>query len=222
MLASELETCEMGANEEIACQGSLAEAFFIVVAGGLALRRTRTRADGTEELVEEYRLQAPSHVGSHSLDYSPEQGDGAGGAGGAGDLLASVLSSPSRVSRSPTRPQQVGSAGGSSFEHRSPTAKGGPRKGPPVARRKPPPIWQETIVTDSAYAMTRLLWISRERFAELLGGHLPDIIRRNAIDCAFAKVWITTARAPPREERPATALLEAPHTCLMPSPSVLS
>jgi hypothetical protein len=45
---------------------------------------------------------------------------------------------------------------------------------PPTSRRKPPPIWQETITTNADAPVTRLLWISRERFVELVG-HLPEV-----------------------------------------------
>jgi len=80
------------------------------------------------------------------------------------------------------RPEKLGSArpGGSLG---LPANQGSSLKAtrPPTARRKPPPIWQETITTDPDAPVTRLLWISRERFVELVG-HLPEVLRENAID----------------------------------------
>ena len=179
VLASEMEVVELMGDEEIASEGALAEALYIVAHGGVVFSRRRvSESDGhpTEETVELCRIQAPSCMGAHSLDYSP--------------MRSGESPLPVRAKRNspPASGGGSASAGPSPQSARKssgaePARLSSPLKGtrPPTVRRMPPPTWRETIVTDPDYQLTRLLWISRERFHELLGGHLPDVVRRNAI-----------------------------------------
>ena len=195
--ASAMELVEMEGGTEIAAEGNLAEVVYVIVSGRLILsRQGHATASGEvdEGLPRRMQLCAPSYVGEHSLDYSPfdqsaltslPPGAVPDFPSGCTSLrpppvrtssslytLASPCASPSSTVVSPDM-RRAGSPG----------LKGAILKGvlPPTERRKPPPLWFETLTTDPDAGITQLLWLSREKFIDLIGP-LPEVIRRNAID----------------------------------------
>ena len=184
VVASQMEAVDLDGGVELASEGNLAEVFYIIQAGGVILSRKSSAATDEAEAgmvgMETVHLQSPTCFGEHCLNYSPEVAsttavactspapptDVAGARWQSAVTAAmSGSASPAGGSNSPTK-----AVNGSSLKGRR----------PPMARRKPPPIWHETIVTDPAFAVTKLLWMSRDRFVELIG-HLPETLRLNRI-----------------------------------------
>jgi hypothetical protein len=184
-----MELVELGPGEELASQGSLAEAMYLILKGGVVLSRRSLNEDGEDADVEFARLYAPSLFGDHSLDHSPAPVPGATPAADPRSRLSAskwrpAISTVRLSAQSPARERTVspGSARVSSSPGMAGSSPGAsPTKvtRPPMARRKPPPLWEETITTSPDAPMTRLLWISRERFVELVG-HLPEARQQRA------------------------------------------
>ena len=148
-----MEEEEFTGGEELAFQGSLADTFFVILSGGVVLSRRQISQQGIEEEYEVGTLGASSFFGDHALDHAAASTDD---------------SERSTAGRSGKR----GGRGG---------AKSPPGRKLAVARRKPPPVWNETITVDEHERVTRLLWITRDRFTELVGGSLQDVVKRNQI-----------------------------------------
>jgi len=209
VVATEMELVELGPGEEIASQGNLAEAMYIVLNGGVVLSRRHVSEDGEDADVEFARLHAPSLFGDHSLDHSPAPAAGAISESPRSKwrptIAAVRLSAQSPVGerRSAESPGKAGASGSPGM----PGSSSPKATRPPTSRRKPPPIWQETITTNADAPVTRLLWISRERFVELVG-HLPEVLRRNAIERALDELPIFS-NFDTEQRRLANALFDA-------------